>query len=256
MRTRLPDGSGMGRDHRALAARLREEPITGDVPGPNGVVEPVTMNVVGLVDLTNDGAGDPDIYRDLDAAARALLDLRTTLTRCCVSMRSGRRSRRTTSTPLPPSTPEMLYLAVSCLDYPQLYDMHTNEARPRDRAGASSGGSAGIDLRAVHDPRVAGPGSEHRGLHGLPRLALSHRGHAAHHRPAPSARRRSRCLILGGEFDTWTPPSDVPKVIAQLGGHTRFIELANSTHVVGEGDTTCGDDLVQAFVNAPSPSTR
>ena len=32
------------------------------------------MNVVGLVDLTNDGAGDPDIYRDLDAPPRALLD--------------------------------------------------------------------------------------------------------------------------------------------------------------------------------------
>ena len=33
--------------------------------------------------------------------------------------------------------------------------------------------------------------------------------------------------------------------------HTRFIELANSTHVVGEDDTTCGDDLVQEFVKAP-----
>ncbi len=60
-------------DIEALAVRLRQDPISGDVPGDNGVVEPVTMNVVGLVDLTNDGAGDPDIYRDLDAAARALL---------------------------------------------------------------------------------------------------------------------------------------------------------------------------------------
>jgi hypothetical protein len=59
-------------------------------------------------------------------------------------------------------------------------------------------------------------------------------------------------LILGGEFDTWTPPSDVPKVIAELGGHTRFIEVANATHVVGEDDTTCGDALVQAFVSDPA----
>src|ERR1019366_10590287 len=58
-------------------------------------------------------------------------------------------------------------------------------------------------------------------------------------------------LILGGEFDVWTPPSDVPKVIAELGGHSRFVELANSTHVVAEDDTTCGDQLVQAFVRAP-----
>ncbi len=58
-------------------------------------------------------------------------------------------------------------------------------------------------------------------------------------------------LILGGEFDTWTPPSDVPMVIAELGGHSRFIELANSTHVVGEDDTACGDQLVRSFVLAP-----
>jgi hypothetical protein len=58
-------------------------------------------------------------------------------------------------------------------------------------------------------------------------------------------------LILGGELDTWTPPSDVPKVIAELGGHSRFIELSNSTHVVGEDDTACGDQLVRSFVLAP-----
>jgi hypothetical protein len=39
--------------------------------------------------------------------------------------------------------------------------------------------------------------------------------------------------------------------MAELGGHSRFIELANSTHVVGEGDTACGGLLVQEFVKAP-----
>ena len=36
-----------------------------------------------------------------------------------------------------------------------------------------------------------------------------------------------------------------------LGGDARFIELANSTHVVGEGDTACGGELVRAFVERP-----
>ena len=58
-------------------------------------------------------------------------------------------------------------------------------------------------------------------------------------------------LVLGGELDTWTPPVDVPRVLAQIGGHARFIELANSTHVVGEGDTECGSELVQRFVARP-----
>jgi hypothetical protein len=59
-------------------------------------------------------------------------------------------------------------------------------------------------------------------------------------------------LVLGGEFDTWTPPSDSPKVLAEIGGDARFIELANATHVVGEGDTLCGSTLVQAFVAHPA----
>jgi hypothetical protein len=59
-------------------------------------------------------------------------------------------------------------------------------------------------------------------------------------------------LVLGGELDTWTPPGDVPKVLAQIGGHSRFIELANATHVVGEGDTLCGSSLIQQFVSHPA----
>ncbi len=59
-------------------------------------------------------------------------------------------------------------------------------------------------------------------------------------------------LVLGGELDTWTPPVDAPKVLAEIGGNARFVELANSTHVVGEGDTVCGSTLVQEFVADPA----
>jgi hypothetical protein len=59
-------------------------------------------------------------------------------------------------------------------------------------------------------------------------------------------------LVLGGEFDTWTPPSGVGQVLGQLGGDHRFVELANATHVVGEGDQPCGSTLVQAFVADPA----
>jgi len=58
-------------------------------------------------------------------------------------------------------------------------------------------------------------------------------------------------LVLGGEFDTWTPPADAPKVLAEIGGRARFIELANSTHVVGEGDTLCGSTILQEFLLRP-----
>ena len=40
-------------------------------------------------------------------------------------------------------------------------------------------------------------------------------------------------------------------MLSQIGGHSRFIELANTTHVAGEGDTVCGSTLAQAFVAHP-----
>ena len=59
-----------------LAQSLRERPISGRVPGPAGTMQNVEMNVVGLVDLLSDAAEDTKIYRELDAAARALLNAR------------------------------------------------------------------------------------------------------------------------------------------------------------------------------------
>jgi hypothetical protein len=60
-------------------------------------------------------------------------------------------------------------------------------------------------------------------------------------------------LILGGELDTWTPPSGVPAVQAQIGGHQQFVEFANETHVVGEGDSYgCASAIIQAFVTDPA----
>jgi len=69
--------------------------------------------------------------------------------------------------------------------------------------------------------------------------------------PRPETPANLPVLVLGGEFDTWTPPVDAPKVLAEIGGESRFVELANSTHVVGEGDTTCGDSIIQQFVANP-----
>jgi hypothetical protein len=232
-----------------LAVRLRKEPITGDVAGPNGVVEPVTMNVVGLVDLTNDGAGDPDIYRDLDASARALLDSNDPdpLLRLYAERTAFQENYFDT-----PSTQYsgLLYLAVSCLDYPQLYDMHANEAtRTKELAQSVAALPSSTFAPFTTDEWLAQDQNTEAYT-----ACLAWPSPIEAVPPTigqPLLPKSIPVLILGGEFDTWTPPSDVPKVIAQLGGHTRFIELANSTHVVGEDDTVCGDDLVQAFVEAP-----
>jgi pimeloyl-ACP methyl ester carboxylesterase len=233
----------------SLTTRLRKSPISGEVPGANGVVGPVTMDVVGLVNLVNDAAGDPYIYRDMDAAARALLDSNDPdpLLRLYAERTAFQEDYFDT-----PSTvySAELYLAVSCLDYPQLFDMHANEATRTAQlarrvaalpsstfAPFTTGEWLAQDQNTeAYTVCVAWPS---------PILAVP---------PTvgqPLLPKSIPVLILGGEFDTWTPPSGVPKVMKQLGGHSRFIELANSTHVVGEDDTVCGDHLVQEFVKAP-----
>jgi pimeloyl-ACP methyl ester carboxylesterase len=236
-------------DIEALAVRLRQDPVTGDVPGPNGALEPVTMNVVGLVDLTNDGAGDPDIYRDLDAAARDLLTTGDPAALLRLYAERTAFQENYFETPAAAYSGE-LYQADSCLDYPQLYNMNDTPAvratqlnkaiaalpahtfspfTTQEWLDQDQNTEAYTSCQVWPSPVDAVPPTV-----GQPLLPPS-----------------IPVLILGGEFDTWTPPSDVPKVMAELGGHSRFIELANSTHVVGEDDTTCGDDLVQAFVEAP-----
>ncbi|HUB74046.1 MAG TPA: alpha/beta hydrolase [Solirubrobacteraceae bacterium] len=233
-----------------LAARLRAAPVEALVPGPEGALESASMNSVGLVNLLSDAAGDPRIYRELDAAARALLEADDPAP--LLRLYQQRLDEDEAYFEEPVSEYSVgLYLAVSCLDYPQLFQMSSAPPQRRAQLAAAEaalapGSFAPFSTRewleqdqnteaftACLDwprPRVAQPP-----VPGSPPLL-----------PASLP-----VLVLGGELDTWTPPAEVPTVLAQLGAHARFVELANSTHVVGEGDTACGSQLVQRFVAEP-----
>ncbi len=233
-----------------LAQSLREHPISGTVPGPAGAMQPVSMNLVGLVDLLNDAAGDPMIYRGLDAAARALLQdsdpaplLRLYAERLAedeayFNVPAGEYSAG-------------LYLAVSCLDYPQLFNMN---AAPSTRAIELAAAEAGLDPATFSPFSTAEWLSQDQNTEAYS-ACLAWPSPTVAQPPVsgqePLFPAKMPVLVLGGELDTWTPPVGVPNVLAQIGGHARFIELANSTHVVGEGDTACGSSLVQRFVAQP-----
>lgn len=233
-----------------LAASLREHPVSGVVPGPDGALEKVSMDVTGLVNLVSDAAEDTNIYRELDAAARALLQagdpaplLRLYAQRLAVDEAYFGEPVREYSVEL--------YLATSCLDYPQLFDMN---APPAVRAE---------ELEAAEAALPATTFSPFSTSEWLAQDENTEAYTACLDWPIPTAAQPPTSgqlplfasslpvLVLGGEFDTWTPAAGVPKVLAEIGGHARFIELANSTHVVGEGDTICGSTLVQEFVADP-----
>ena len=74
-------------------------------------------------------------------------------------------------------------------------------------------------------------------------------------RPLISA--RVPVLVIGGDLDSWTPASDDPAVLRQIGPSARLVVLRNAVHTSTEGDilltaaTRCGRHLVRAFVAAP-----
>ena len=221
------------------------------MPDATGHDATVTMDVVGLVDLVNDAAGDPDIYRSLDAAARALLTdgdpdplLRLYAQRLAYDEDYVGSA--------PSSYSAGLYLAVSCLDYPQLFSMADPPAARRAELAASIAGLApgtfapfttGEWLRQDQNTEAYTVCTKWPSpVHDVPPTTGT----------LPLLPDGMPVLVLGGEFDTWTPPSDHPAILDQIGGDSRFVELANSTHVVGEGDQPCASTIVQGFVEDPA----
>ncbi len=234
----------------ALAEALRSNPASGLVPGPQGKLERVSMNTVGLVNLLNDAAGDPQIYRELDAAARALLVRGDDSPLLRLYAQRLVEDEAYFGVPVHAYSAE-LYLAVSCLDYPQLFDM---SASPSTRAMQLAANEAALPASSF-SPFSTGEWLEQDQNTEAYTACLDWPAPTAAQPPTvkapPLLPSSLPVLVLGGELDTWTPPGDAGKVLAEIGGHARFVELANSTHVVGEGDTLCGSQLIQAFVADP-----
>jgi pimeloyl-ACP methyl ester carboxylesterase len=235
----------------ALADSLDAHPISGVVPGPQGTMEKVSMGATGLVNLLSDAAEDTNIYRELDAAARALLDagdpaplLRLYAQRLAVDEAYFGEPVREYSVEL--------YLATSCLDYPQLFDM---DASPAARAQELAAAEAMLPTSTFSPFSTSQWLAQDENTEAYT-ACLDWPGPTVAQPPTsgslPLFGSSLPVLVLGGELDTWTPAAGVPKVLEEIGGHARFVELANSTHVVGEGDTACGSTLVQEFVADPA----
>ncbi|MFZ0666816.1 MAG: alpha/beta hydrolase [Acidimicrobiales bacterium] len=234
-----------------LAASLRAHPVSGVVPNAKGHLQTVHMGIEGLVNLVSDSAEDPYIYRTLDGAARSLLydHVAAPLLR----LYAQRLAIDEAYFGLPPSEYSVeLYMAVSCLDYPQLYNMNSTPAqRPAELEAAIKAMPADTfapftttewlsmdqnteNFTACLDwpsPQIAQPPV----THGAPLFPHS-----------------MKVLILSGEFDSWTPYSGTAAVINQIGADTRLVWFANSTHVLGEADPyPCASGIIDKFVRYP-----
>ncbi len=234
----------------AVAARLRASPVTGAVPDATGKVSPVTMGVVGLVDLISDAAGDPLVYRSLDAAGRALLDDGDPAP--LLRLYAERLASDESYTGMPArSYSGELYLAVSCLDYPQLFSLASPSATRADQLAAATAGLAPTTFAPFTTDEWLRQDQNTEAYTACTDWPTPTSATPPTTGVLPLLPARLPVLVLGGAFDTWTPPVDAPAILGQLGGHSRFVGFANATHVVGQGDQPCASTVIQAFVRAP-----
>jgi pimeloyl-ACP methyl ester carboxylesterase len=239
-----------------LAHKLTVSPVSGIVPGADGQRRKVSMDAVGLVNLLSDSAEDPAIYAALDAAARALLDGGQAAPLLRLYAQRMAFDEDYFHGPVAQYSVE-LYMAVSCLDYPQLFPMN---ASPATRLA---------DLKANEATLPASTFAPFTTAQWLAMNQNTENYTACLDWPKPEIAQTPipqsppflpssvPVLILGGSLDTWTPPAGAPEVADEIGGNNRFVEFANETHVVGEGDSYgCAASIIQAFVADPAAIQR
>jgi pimeloyl-ACP methyl ester carboxylesterase len=237
-----------------LVARLRVAPISGKTFDSDRTPVRARVDVRALVDMVQDAGTDPVIYRELDASVRAALaGDNVPLLRLTAQEQTYDHGTSTAD-----YFSDGLYFAVSCMDYPQLFSMHSTAAARRAQLQRSIATgpafafapftlSEWLTLSAYSEPYEACLDWP-RPRHSAPVVPRAPR-------PLPAS---IPLLILGGDLDSLTPLSDARKFGPALGRNVRIVTLPNTVHVTSEGDTmlsagaSCARAVIRAFVRSPS----
>jgi hypothetical protein len=235
-----------------LVARLREAPIAGTTGDADGTVVTQTVDVRTMVDLVQDAAIDPVIYREIDASVRAALaGDGAPLLRLAAQSHTWLHSAGPAA-----YFSNGLCMAVACTDYPQLFSMQSSPDERRAQLTAEL--ARAPDAFAPFTPgewlTMSAYSEAYTACLDWPRPA-----HSALPVPpdAPPLPASIPILIVGGDLDSLTPPADARQFGPALGGRVRVVTLPNTVHVTSEGDTTlsagarCGRRIMRAFVIAP-----
>ncbi len=228
-----------------LARRLRDRPVEGTVRWPDGDFEQ-TVDAGVLSGLVGTAATDPTVYRELDAAARALLEHDDAAPLLRLTGIAGSY--------VPDDDPRTfsvgLYTAVICSDYPQLYDMAAAPGA-RDRKLT--------EVTDALDPRTFAPFTvdEWMNYTGGPYIDCLEwpspsQDDVALTTGPPLLPGSVPALVLSGELDTLTPPAGGKHVAEQLGPSARWVEIGNMGHGTALWDQhECASRLVREFVEQP-----
>ena len=221
----------------ALLDRLRRAPVSGYAHDGEGDLVYARADPQELYNIMINGGYSPPTYRDLDAAARALLDdgeslplLRLSAEATPQSGGGGIEGAEAFS--------EGLYVAVVCSDYPQLFDLFA----PHNVRLAQL--RAGIAAEQRTDPKVYAPFTlgEYLSFTEVEEadLCLDWPVPSHHHPTEPPVPPnaifpRAPTLVLSGEVDTITSPEEGRQTAAQFPNATQVL-VANTGHETAIGD--------------------
>jgi pimeloyl-ACP methyl ester carboxylesterase len=234
---------------------IRKTPISGYAPDANGALQPTTIDTASLIYLIDYAGFGPPVYRDLDAAARAWLESQDSLPMLRLVAEAD-----TASVYLPSAFSYGLYEAVTCSDYPLLYDMRQPRA-VRDQQYAAALQDArqnrpglfapftvdeGIDSQVYitplnsclpwsTPPEDLAPGSPGKPLPASVQFP-----------PVPT-------LVLSGDLDSITSVIDANNTAEQFPDAVHVV-VPNLGHVVTDSDEIgCTLGIVHRFVRNLSP---
>jgi hypothetical protein len=228
----------------ALAAQLRDAPITGRAADADGTIRDVVIDPAALAYLAWAGSGSATVYRELDPAVRAAL--RPTNPDHTPLLRLGAENLFLDDAGDPVEFSEGLYAAVICHDYPQLWDADQPVARRRaqlqqaitDLQRDEPGAFAPFTVQEW----ISQPFSELDYCLRWPETAVPDPP-----RPAGTPYPRLPTLVLTSDLDSNTSPEGGAQVGANFGA--TVVESVNYTHVSAIGDFgRCASRIVQRFV--------
>jgi pimeloyl-ACP methyl ester carboxylesterase len=238
-------GSSMARIG-ALAERLRRAPVVGKTREPGSAPSTWRVDVETLVALVNNAGSDAGVYRELDAAARAVLDHHDN----APLLRLAAKSIYTDDGGPVREWSAGQYAAVTCTDYPQVFDMRA--AGPVRRAQYRAAVDALADdtfAPFTVEEWTSSPVAEFDDC--IPWPAPVRSDPPITGRP-PLVPPTVPVLVLSGGLDTLTTWTDGAIVAEQMGSSARWVKVENTVHVTALGDVYgCASGLVREFVRHP-----
>jgi pimeloyl-ACP methyl ester carboxylesterase len=234
----------------ALLARVRRDIETVRAPGGDGRMHRVEISAPALAAVAFNATYLSTTYEEFTAAVRAALsgDLLPIGRLIAEYYFSG------ATTPAPDEYSEGQATAVSCLDYPQMFDLRASLDQRRVQYADA------ISAMQQRRPGIYAPFSIKEYLRAgwsTPQMCLQWPEPQREFGPPRPVGGYARIptLVLSGEIDTITTAAEGDLVAEQIPG-ARHIIVANTTHVTaGAGGASCGAYLVRQMIRSANAST-